>query len=51
VIGPSIAYIPLTRGQFSVVDREKAWILEKYSWRVKESSTGEFYATMPADRP
>jgi len=32
VIGPSIAYIPLTRGYFSLVDAANADSLEQFSW-------------------
>jgi hypothetical protein len=44
-IGPSIAYIPLTRGLFSVVDWDDAAELEKTLWFAYwDKSCGYFYA-------
>lgn len=34
VIGPSIAYIPLTRGQFATVDWDDAIFLSQWNWCV-----------------
>lgn len=33
VIGPSIAYVPLTKGLFSLIDSEDADEVGKYNWR------------------
>ena len=44
-IGPSIAYIPLTRGFYALIDRENAEWLEKYAWRVHfDEKSRNFYA-------
>jgi hypothetical protein len=43
VIGPSIAYIPLTRNVFTCVDADLASDLEKFSWYAIKSRSG-FYA-------
>jgi hypothetical protein len=31
-IGPSIAYVPLTHGQWAIIDREDAPLAGKYNW-------------------
>lgn len=44
-IGPSIAYIPLTQGQFALIDREEAPRLSQWSWQAAWSpNTQTFYA-------
>lgn len=45
VIGPSIAYIPLTQGQFALVDWEDAARIAKYDWFAYfDKSCGFYYA-------
>lgn len=45
VIGPSIAYIPLTRGLFTCVDWHRAESLAEHRWCAQPNKTGdEFYA-------
>lgn len=45
-IGPSIAYVPLTRGQFALIDREDADWIGKSNWQAWLSPTMKtFYAT------
>src|ERR1700679_708868 len=44
-IGPSIAYIPLTQGQFSLVDAEDATWLSGWNWYARYNpGTRSFYA-------
>lgn len=44
-IGPSIAYIELTQGQYALIDRSDAAIIGQYNWHAKiDRSTGNFYA-------
>jgi hypothetical protein len=44
-IGPSIAYVPLTQGQFALIDREDAEPASHDSWRANWSpKTLSFYA-------
>lgn len=48
-IGPSIAYIVLTRGMYARVSRERAEELGSYKWQARWSScTGSFYARRSA---
>lgn len=42
-IGPSIAYIPLTKGQFALVDWDIAFSLEKWNWHAQWSPEGEYF--------
>lgn len=45
VIGPSIAYIPLTRGQFSCVEVEDSEDMGRYNWTAHwADNTQSFYA-------
>lgn len=45
VIGPSIAYIPLTKGQFALVDRENAEYISQWNWHAHFAKTTQsFYA-------
>lgn len=44
VIGPSIAYIPLSRGQYSCVELDDVWHLEKSSWNAIPRKEGRYYA-------
>lgn len=44
-VGPSIAYIPLTRGMFALVDRDDAELLSQSNWTAHwASNTKSFYA-------
>jgi hypothetical protein len=44
-IGPSIAYVPLTRGQFALVDRDSVYLLQGKFWTaVWSKEMGSFYA-------
>ena len=44
-IGPSIAYVPLTQGQFALIDREDAAIVGLHNWYALWSArTVSFYA-------
>jgi len=38
VIGPSIAYIPLTKGMYSLIDADDAAYLEQWRWMAREQS-------------
>lgn len=50
-IGPSVAYIPLTMGQFSLVDWDDALWLERDAWHAKyEPSNKSFYAVRMCQR-
>lgn len=40
----SISYIPLTRGQFAIVDSEDFERISAWSWRANLTSEGKFYA-------
>lgn len=45
VIGPSIAYVPLTQGQFSRIDSHRIEELNHWNWHaVWSESSGSFYA-------
>lgn len=45
-VGPSIAYIPLTRGQYALVDREDAAWLSQCNWQAHwAANTKSFYAS------
>lgn len=35
-IGPSIAYVPLTKGKFSLIERDDVNIVERYRWCAKQ---------------
>lgn len=43
-IGPSIAYVPLTRGQYALIDREDAQWAGRWNWHTRKSSSGTYYA-------
>ena len=43
-IGPSIAYVPLTREQWALIDREDAETVGRYNWQAYPHHAGEFYA-------
>lgn len=44
-IGPSIAYVPLTQGQYSIIDSDDAASVGKYNWTaVRVAGTNSFYA-------
>lgn len=44
-IGPSIAYVPLTRGQFALIDSHNATWIGKYNWyALWNKCTKSFYA-------
>ena len=45
VIGPSIAYIVLTKGQFATVDADNAAFLSQWNWNAKwYTATSSYYA-------
>jgi hypothetical protein len=49
-IGPSIAYIPLTQGQYTRVNRERAMFLCQWNWHALwDKTTGTFYAHRSVD--
>jgi hypothetical protein len=51
IIGPSIAYIVLTKGKFALIDSQDAELLEKYSWYTSTSRDGGMmYAKMKAGK-
>jgi len=41
---PDIAYIPLTKGKFAIVDKADYERLSKYKWFVTDGRDGKFYA-------
>jgi hypothetical protein len=43
VIGPSIAYVPLSRGLFSLIDAEDALEIGQHTWFAHKHHTGTFY--------
>jgi hypothetical protein len=43
-IGPSIAYVPLTRGFYALIDRDDAEIVGQWNWSVSIEGT-HYYAT------
>lgn len=44
-IGPSIAYVPLTQGQFALIDSDDAAEIGKYNWHAQwKPTTQSFYA-------
>lgn len=43
-IGPSIAYVPLTKDMYAVIDAWMAEEIGKHSWHASESCNGRFYA-------
>jgi hypothetical protein len=46
VIGPSIAYVELTRGQFALIDHEDAHWIGRHNWHARWSQgMRSFYAT------
>ena len=50
-VGPSIAYIPLTQGQFALVDRDAADFLGQWNWFAYfDKTTGGFYAARSVGR-
>lgn len=50
-IGPSIAYLELTRGQFCLIDSCELMILGNFSWfSSRNPSTGDFYACQHQNR-
>lgn len=50
-IGPSIAYVPLTRGQFALIDPDEAPIIGRNNWLATiNKGTGKFYATRTRSR-
>ncbi len=44
-VGPSIAYVPLTQGKFSLIDSDDIGLLGAFNWSAnRNKSTGGFYA-------
>lgn len=44
-IGPSIAYVPLTKGAFALIDREDAVLAGRFNWSAQRNrNSGELYA-------
>lgn len=51
VIGPSIAYVPLTQGLFAMIDIEDADVVGRYNWRAAYRDRGRcFYAVRSQKR-
>lgn len=51
VIGPSIAYVPLTQGLFAMIDSDDAYRLETFNWRAAYRDRGRcFYAVRSQKR-
>jgi hypothetical protein len=49
-VGPSIAYVPLTKGQFALIDREDAELVSGHSWcAFWDKTTQSFYARDSSD--
>ena len=47
-IGPSIAYVQLTQGHFSLIDREDAAWVGQWNWRaIRSACTRDWYAVGP----
>jgi hypothetical protein len=45
VIGPSIAYVPLTRGLFALIEADDAPLVESRNWTAQyHRSSGKYYA-------
>lgn len=44
VIGPSIGYVPLTRGNFALVDADDVPLLQRYNWATQKSAKAHCYA-------
>lgn len=44
VIGPSIGYVPLTRGNFALVDADDVPLLQRYNWATQKSAKAPCYA-------
>lgn len=45
-IGPSIAYVPLTKGQFSLIDADDAHLIGRWNWRAQWKANAKvFYAS------
>jgi hypothetical protein len=45
VVGPSIAYIPLTKGMYTLIDIGDANYLEQYNWQARDKHDGLIYAS------
>jgi hypothetical protein len=44
-IGPSIAYVPLTQGQYALIDSDDVHLVQDYAWYAAlNASSGLFYA-------
>ncbi len=43
-IGPSIAYVPLTRGKSALIDSEDVALVSRFNWHASPGTTGDFYA-------
>jgi hypothetical protein len=44
-IGPSIAYVPLTKGQWALIDRDDAERVGQYNWAISSiKNSSSFYA-------
>lgn len=43
VIGPSIAYLPLTKGKYSIIDSWRAEELGQWNWCVILTDNGDYY--------
>lgn len=43
VIGPSIAYVPLTKGYFSLIDSDDSAVVSQYNWNAGLSRKGSDY--------
>jgi hypothetical protein len=49
-IGPSIAYVELTQGQFALIDAEDVDKIGRFQWfAAKKKNTGQFYAHRKQD--
>lgn len=51
VVGPSIAYVQLSRGQFALIDSDDAGFIGRWNWNAKWSkNSGSYYARRTAMR-
>lgn len=50
-IGPSIAYVPLTQGKFSLISASAVSLVDNLFWTARDQYEGKFYAARSAINP